>query len=380
MKGEIVGIIKLQLYVKMKKLMFIFGTRPEFIKIYPIIIEAINRKQQVVIVNTGQHKEMVNELLDYFDMKVDYDLQIMNKCDGLTDILKTSIEGLDEIVKVEVPDIILVHGDTSATLAGSIVALYNQVKLAHIEAGLRTYNKMSPFPEEANRQLTGVIADYHFAPTVTAKNNLLNEGKNEDDIYVVGNSAIDMLNYTIDEKYDHSILNWHADKKLILMTAHRRENIEDLEQMFKAINYLADKYNKHYKIVYPIHLNPKIRDKAKKYLTASNLKIIEPLDTVNFHNIIRHAHLILTDSGGIQEEAPSFGVPVLVLRDTTERPEGVLAGTLKLVGTKYEKIIEAVDLLLTDEDEYLKMRKAINPYGKGDTAKQILDILCSEQN
>lgn len=359
----------------MKKIMFIFGTRPEFIKVYPIIIEAKKQGNDVVVVNTGQHKEMVNELLEFFNLEVDYDLEIMNKCSGLMDILTMSLKGLDEVIKQEKPDVILVHGDTSATLAGSIAAFYNQVKLGHIEAGLRTYNKLSPFPEEVNRQLTGIMADYHFAPTETTKANLVNEGKNVEDIYVVGNSAIDMLKYTVTKDYTHEVFNWRPDKKLILMTAHRRENIKDLEQMFKAINEIAEKYKDEYKVLYPIHMNPVIREKAKLFLTTDNIMIVDPLDTVNFHNIMKRSHLILTDSGGIQEEAPSFGVPVLVLRDTTERPEGIEAGTLKLVGTKYEDIIDAVDLLLTNNDEYQKMCGAKNPYGVGDTAKQIINIL-----
>lgn len=359
----------------MKRIMFIFGTRPEFIKIYPVIIEAKKQGNEVIVVNTGQHKEMVNELLDYFDLKVDYDLEIMNKCSGLMDILTMSLKGLDEVVKEVKPDVILVHGDTSATLAGSLTAFYNQVKLGHIEAGLRTYNKFSPFPEEVNRQLTGIMADYHFAPTETTKSNLLTEGKSEDDVYVVGNSAIDMLKYTVKDDYEHEVFNWRPDKKLILMTAHRRENINDLDQMFAAINEIAERYKDEYKVLYPIHMNPVIREKAKQFLTTDNIMIVDPLDTVNFHNIMKNSHLILTDSGGIQEEAPSFGVPVLVLRDTTERPEGVEAGTLKLVGTDHDAIIDAVDLLLTNEAEYNKMCGAKNPYGVGDTSEQIINIL-----
>ncbi len=359
----------------MKKVMFIFGTRPEFIKIYPVIMEAKKQGNDVCVVNTGQHKEMVNELLEYFNLAVDYDLEIMNKCNGLMDILTYSLNGLDEIVKTEQPDVILVHGDTSATLAGSITAFYNQVKLGHIEAGLRTYNKLSPFPEEVNRQLTGIMADYHFAPTDTTRDNLLSEGKKAEDIFVVGNSAIDMLNYTVTDEYTHEVFDWRPDKKLILMTAHRRENIDDLDNMFKAINGIAEKYEEEYKIVYPIHMNPIIREKAKKYFTTDNIKIIEPLDTVNFHNIMKKSHLILTDSGGIQEEAPSLGIPVLVLRDTTERPEGVKAGTLKLVGTDYDAIVEAADTLLENEAEYNKMCGAKNPYGIGDSSVQIMNIL-----
>lgn len=359
----------------MKKIMFIFGTRPEFIKIYPVIIEAKSAGNEVVVVNTGQHKEMVNELLDFFNMKVDYDLEIMTKCNGLTDILTMSLQGIDEIVKEVKPDIILVHGDTSATLAGSLAAFYNQVQLGHIEAGLRTFNKFSPFPEEINRQMTGLMADYHFAPTETTKDNLLKEGKNPDKVYVVGNSAIDMLKYTVQTDFDHEVFSWQPDKKIILMTAHRRENLDDLDNMFKAINKIANTYTNDYKIVYPIHMNPLIREKAAAYLDAENIKIIEPLDTVNFHNIMKESHLILTDSGGIQEEAPAFGIPVLVLRDTTERPEGVKAGTLKLVGTEYHNILSAVDEVLNNEAEYEKMCNAKNPYGDGTTSHKIIKIL-----
>ncbi len=355
--------------------MFIFGTRPEFIKIYPVIMEAKKQGNEVCIVNTGQHKEMVNELLEYFNLKVDYDLEIMNKCNGLMDILTYALQGLEKIVKDESPDVILVHGDTSATLAGSITAFYNQIKLGHIEAGLRTYNKLSPFPEEVNRQLTGIMADYHFTPTMATAENLLKEGKDKKNIFIVGNSAIDMLNYTVVDDFEHEVFKWRPSKKLILMTAHRRENISELDHMFKAINEIAEKYEDGYKIVYPIHMNPIIRAKAEKYLTTNNVKIIDPLDTVNFHNIMKKSHLILTDSGGIQEEAPSLGIPVLVLRDTTERPEGVEAGTLKLVGTGYEAIVKAVDLLLTNEVEYNEMCGAKNPYGVGDTSKQIINIL-----
>lgn len=363
---------------KMQKIMFIFGTRPEFIKIYPIIMEAKKQNKETIIVNTGQHKEMVNELLEYFELTVDYDLKIMDKCNGLMDILTNSLQGLDKVVKEVQPEVILVHGDTSATLAGSITAFYNQIKLGHIEAGLRTYDKLSPFPEEVNRQLTGIMADYNFAPTELTANNLLKEGKKQEDVYIVGNSAIDMLKYTIKEDFTHEVFDWQPDKKLILMTAHRRENIDDLDVMFKAINEIANKYQDEYKIVYPIHMNPIIREKAKKYLSADNIKIIAPLDTVNFHNIMKKTHLVLTDSGGIQEEAPSLGIPVLVLRDTTERPEGVEAGTLKLVGTGYDDIINAVDELLTNDDVYQKMCGSKNPYGDGTTAEKIIEIISAK--
>lgn len=359
----------------MKKIMFVFGTRPEFIKIYPVIMEAKKAGNEVVVVNTGQHKQMVNALLEHFHLEVDYDLEIMEKCNGLIDILTMSLKGVDEVIKKETPDVVLVHGDTAATLAGSLGALYNQVELGHIEAGLRTFNKYSPFPEEMNRQMTGVMADYHFAPTETTKANLLREAKDEESIFVVGNSAIDMLNYTIKDDYTHEAFEWMPEKKLILMTAHRRENIEDLEEMFRAIDEIARKYNDEFKILYPIHMNPVIREKASRLLNAENIMIVDPLDTNDFHNIMKRTHLILTDSGGIQEEAPSLGVPVLVLRDTTERPEGIEAGTLKLVGTGYQQIVDAVDNLLQNDEEYNKMCGAKNPYGNGDTSEQIVKIL-----
>ncbi len=362
----------------MKKLMFVFGTRPEFIKIYPIIVEAKQNGNEVIIVNTGQHKEMVNSLLKHFELDVNYDLRIMDKCNSLADILSYSLTGIDLIIKKEKPDVVLVHGDTSTTLAGALGTFYNNIELAHIEAGLRTYNIRSPYPEESNRQIVGMLADYHFAPTETSKNNLLKEGKNPDKIHVVGNSAIDMLKYTIKENYDNQILNWQPDKKLILLTAHRRENISDLENVFKAINQVAETYKDEYKIVYPIHMNPLIKAKADIYLTSGNIKIVDPLDTVDFHNIMNHAYLILTDSGGIQEEAPSLGIPVLVLRDTTERPEGVEAGTLQLIGTRYNAIVEAVTFILENEEQYQKMCGAKNPYGNGDTSNQIIKVLNKE--
>lgn len=360
---------------KMKKIMFIFGTRPEFIKIYPIIKKVEESPNLTpVLVNTGQHREMLDNLLTEFNVKPDYNLKIMEKSNGLTDILTNSLQGIDPIVTEVEPDLILVHGDTSATLAGSIQALYHQIPLGHIEAGLRTYNKYSPFPEEMNRQLTGVIADLNFSPTEKTKEYLLNEGKDPSSIYVVGNSAIDTLKYTVKEDYHHPILDWTGDSKIVLITAHRRENLGQMEQMFSAINQLATEYA-DYKFVYPVHLNPVIQDLTKRFLTSENVRLIPPLETIDFHNIMNRSYLILTDSGGIQEEAPSLGKPVLVLRDTTERPEGVEAGTLKLIGTSSTAIIENTKLLLDNEDEYQKMAGTKNPYGIGDTAIQIVKII-----
>ncbi len=363
----------------MKKIMFIFGTRPEFIKIYPVYKEAIRQGNEVLLVSTGQHKEMVNQLLDYFNVEVDYNLEIMDVSNGLVDILCNSLRGLDEVVKKESVDLILVHGDTSATLAGSVIAYYNQIELGHIEAGLRTYNKFAPFPEEVNRQLTGVLADIHFAPTSVSAKNLEKENISSDRIHVVGNSAIDMLAYTVKDDYTHEVLEWEKAKKLILITAHRRENIDELDGIFSAIDELASKYYEDFKFVYPIHLNPIIRKKADQYFKNDNIKIIEPLDTIDFHNLMSKSYLIMTDSGGIQEEAPSLGAPVLVLRDVTERPEGVEAGTLRLVGTNKEVIVNEATKLIEDKSEYEKMTKVSNPYGDGTTSKQILDIINKKQ-
>lgn len=357
------------------KCLFVFGTRPEFIKVYPVIMEAKKKGNEVVVVNTGQHKEMLDNLFTYFDFKPDYNLKVMDQSNGLTEILTTTLAGLDPIFKKEKPEIVFVHGDTSATLAGSIAAFYHKIKIAHIEAGLRTHNKYSPFPEEMNRQLTGVLADYHFTPTLTTKKNLLNEGKKENSIFAVGNSAIDMLKYTIKKEYDHPILTSLHGKKLILITAHRRENLDDLSSIFKAINALAEKYSDTCTFVYPIHMNPIIREKAAIYLTANNINIVEPLNTIDFHNIMSQAYLILTDSGGIQEEAPALGIPVLVLRDTTERPEGVAAGTLKLIGTNEQAIIEGVTELMNNPLQYDEMKKVKNPYGDGTTAEKIMEII-----
>lgn len=359
----------------MKKIMFIFGTRPEFIKIYPVIKEIEkNDNFKSILVNTGQHKEMLTDLLKNFNIKCDYNLDIMNKCNGLTDILVESLSGISKVIEKDKPDMILVHGDTSATLAGSIQSYYNKIPLGHIEAGLRTYDKFSPFPEEINRQLTGIVADLHFTPTKTTEDNLLSEGKKDSSVFVVGNTAIDMLKYTISDKYNHEIFNWVDNQKIILLTAHRRENLDQLKNIFEAINQIALK-NTEYKIIYPVHLNPYIQKLSKELLTSDNIKLILPLDTVDFHNIMNKSHLILTDSGGIQEEAPSLGKPVLVLRDTTERPEGVEAGTLKLIGTNKDVIIQEVEEILNNEKLYESMTKIQNPYGDGTTSEKIMNII-----
>lgn len=359
----------------MKKVMFIFGTRPEFIKVFPIIKEMESSNSiKPVIVSTGQHREMLDVLLDEFGIKLDYDLAIMEKSNGLTDILVNSLTGLDQVIKEVKPDMILVHGDTSATLAGSIQAFYNRIPLGHIEAGLRTYDLSSPFPEEGNRQVTGVLADLHFAPTETSKQHLLSEGKPEERIFVVGNSSIDMLNYTINADYKHELDEWLGQSKMILITAHRRENLGQMTEMFEAINHLAEIYP-DFKFLYPVHLNPQIQKISKELLTVENIKLTMPLETKAFHNIMNRAHIILTDSGGIQEEASSLGKPVLVMRNTTERPEGVAAGTLKLIGTKKQSIIDNVTELIENETIYNQMAETTNPYGTGDTSKQIRSII-----
>lgn len=358
----------------MKKLMFIFGTRPEFIKVYPVMKECQKQNFDVVVVNTGQHQEMLDEMLQHFNVVEHYDLNIMNKCNGLTDILCETLKGLEAVMVKEKPDLVLVHGDTSATLAGSLQALYQQIPVAHIEAGLRTYNKYSPFPEEMNRQLTGVIADLHFTPTSTTEANLLAEGKAAETIHVVGNSAIDMLKYTLDDQFQHELIDWAGDDKLILVTVHRRENLDDLRHVFTAFNQICEKHA-DVKIVYPMHMNPRIQKVARETIQSSNIKMIEPLNVVEFHNIMKRSHIILTDSGGIQEEAPALGKPVLVMRDTTERPEGVEAGTLKLVGTQTDNIIKEVDILLNDQSAYDAMAHVKNPYGDGTTSEQIVSYI-----
>jgi UDP-N-acetylglucosamine 2-epimerase (non-hydrolysing) len=355
--------------------MFVFGTRPEFIKLYPVIMEARSRQHEVVIVNTGQHREMLDNLLAELDVTPDFDLKVMTRQQSLAEILARTVAPLDDVVARVRPDHLFVHGDTSATLSGSLISLYRHVPLSHVEAGLRTYNKHSPFPEEMNRQITGVLADYHFTPTEVTRQNLEREGKDPNRIFVVGNSAIDMLRYTVRPSFRHPVLDELGDRRLILMTVHRRENISELGQMFAAINDIAVRYGDTHKIVYPIHMNPVVRQAADQYLTAPAIEIIEPLGTTDFHNLLSRSHLVMTDSGGIQEEAPSLGKPVLVLRDTTERPEGVAAGTLRLVGTGRDDIVREAVRLLDDPAEYARMAAIQNPYGDGTTAQQIMDVM-----
>lgn len=361
----------------MKKIMLVFGTRPEAIKMCPLVKELKTRKNiKTIVCVTGQHREMLKQVLDCFDVVPDYNLDIMQDKQTLFDVTTNIIKKIRNVLEEVKPDVVLVHGDTSTTFVTSLCAFYMQIPVGHVEAGLRTYNIYSPYPEEFNRQATGIIAKFHFAPTEISKNNLLREGKNENDIYVTGNTAIDALKTTVKEDYKSEILEWVKDSKLIVLTAHRRENLgKPLENMFRAIKRIVDEYD-DIKVVYPVHKNPLVRDTANKILGNDNrIRLIEPLEVIDFHNLLARAHIIMTDSGGIQEEAPSLGKPVLVMRDTTERPEGIKAGTLKLVGTEEENVYKNLKLLLDNKNEYEKMSKATNPYGDGHACERIADIL-----
>jgi len=358
--------------------MTIFGTRPEAIKMAPLVKELEKYQDEIesIVTVTAQHREMLDQVLEVFNIEPDYDLDIMKDRQTLTGITTRALEGLDSIMKEVKPDIVLVHGDTTTTFVGSLAAFYNQIQVGHVEAGLRTWDKLSPYPEEVNRQLTGIIADLHFSPTVTSKQNLLNEGKNGEHIFVTGNTAIDALKTTVSSSYNHDILNKVGNDKLLLLTAHRRENLgEPMRGMFRAIKRLLSDYS-DLQVVYPVHLNPAVQEVANEVLgDDERIHLIEPLGVIDFHNIASRAHIILTDSGGVQEEAPSLGVPVLVLRDTTERPEGIQAGTLKLAGTDEETIFNLVHELLGNEEEYVKMSQASNPYGDGEASKRIVEAI-----
>lgn len=361
----------------MIRVMTVFGTRPEAIKMAPVIAELKTRSEiETIVCVTAQHREMLDQVLEVFDIVPDYDLNIMKKKQSLSEITSRVLLGLEEVIRAVMPDIILVHGDTSTTYAGALAAFYNHVKIGHVEAGLRTYDKLSPFPEEANRQMVSILADIHFAPTLKSKENLLNEGIDERNIIVTGNTAIDSLKSTIKENYENNIFNFNENNKLLLLTSHRRENLgKPMVNIFKAINRVTKEYS-NVEIVFPIHKNPEIRKIADDVFANNNkVHIIEPLEVVDFHNIMNKAYLILTDSGGIQEEAPSLGKPVLVLRDTTERPEGVSAGTLKLVGTDENKIHDTIIELLEDNGKYKQMSMAKNPYGDGKASKRIVDSI-----
>ncbi|MBG9814559.1 UDP-N-acetylglucosamine 2-epimerase [Bacillus endophyticus] len=360
-----------------KKIMLVFGTRPEAIKMCPLVKELKTRDNlETIVCVTGQHREMLDQVLHAFDVVPDYDLSIMKQKQTLFDVTINILEKMKEILEEVKPDVVLVHGDTSTTFVTSLACFYLQIPVGHVEAGLRTYNIYSPYPEEFNRQAVGIVAKYNFAATEMSKENLLKEGKDPSSIFVTGNTTIDALRTTVNEEYSHEQLQWAKDSRLIMITAHRRENLgEPMRNMFKAIKRIVDEHE-DIKVIYPIHMNPVVREAAKEILGESNrVRIIEPLEVLDFHNFLAQSYLILTDSGGIQEEAPSLGKPVLVMRDTTERPEGVAAGTLKLVGTNEENIYSHFKLLLEDEEEYKKMSQASNPYGDGFASKRIADIL-----
>ncbi|MFC7394685.1 non-hydrolyzing UDP-N-acetylglucosamine 2-epimerase [Scopulibacillus cellulosilyticus] len=363
---------------KKLRVMSIFGTRPEAIKMAPVVLELKKYKNQIesLVTVTAQHREMLDQVLNVFQITPDYDLNIMKERQTLGDITTRALTGLDRVMKQVHPDIVLVHGDTTTTFAASLAAFYNQIAVGHVEAGLRTYNKYSPFPEEMNRQLTGVIADLHFAPTKESAQNLLNENKAEERIIVTGNTAIDALRTTVREAYTHSVLDKIGNDRMILLTAHRRENLgKPMRNIFRAVRRIIEE-NDDVQIVYPVHLNPAVRDIAQsEFGKHPRVHLIEPLGVIDFHNFASRAHLILTDSGGVQEEAPSLGVPVLVLRDTTERPEGIQAGTLKLAGTNEERVYQLTKELLTNQEVYHSMSKASNPYGDGHASKRIVKAI-----
>ena len=362
----------------MIKVMSIFGTRPEAIKMAPLVKELERRKEiESIVCVTAQHREMLDQVLNTFDIKPDYDLNIMKQGQSLADVTTRALVGLEEVIKKVKPDIVLVHGDTTTTFAGALAAFYNQVAIGHVEAGLRTYDKYSPYPEEMNRQMVDRLSDMYFAPTEISKDNLLKENIDESKIYITGNTAIDAMSTTVDENYTHPELDWiKPGERMILLTAHRRENLgEPMRHIFRAIKRVVDEFS-DVKVIYPIHMNPRVREVANEVFgDADRVKLIEPLEVFDFHNFQNKSYIILTDSGGIQEEAPSLGKPVLVLRDTTERPEGIKAGTLKLVGTDEDVIYEETKKLLLDKKEYEKMSKASNPYGDGHASERIVDAI-----
>ncbi len=361
----------------MKKIMVVFGTRPEAIKMCPLVNELKSRKNiRTIVCVTGQHRQMLDQVLEAFSVKPDYDLSIMKDRQTLFDVTASILSRIKEVLEAVKPDVVLVHGDTSTTFVTALACFYLKIPVGHVEAGLRTYNIYSPYPEEFNRQAVSIISSYNFAPTALSKENLLKEGKAPETIYVTGNTAIDALKTTVRKDYTHPWLDWAKGSRLIMITAHRRENLgEPMKHMFRAIRRVCDEHP-DIKAVYPIHMNPAVRETADQILgDDERIRIIEPLDVLDFHNFLARSYLILTDSGGIQEEAPSLGKPVLVMRDTTERPEGIKAGTLKLVGTDEKVIYHNFKLLLENEEEYKKMSTASNPYGDGFASVRIADIL-----
>lgn len=364
----------------MKTVMLVFGTRPEAIKMCPLVNELKGRSNiKTVVCVTGQHRQMLDQVLQAFSVKPDYDLSIMKDKQTLFDVTINILDRIKGVLEEVCPDVVLVHGDTSTTFVTALACFYLQIPVGHVEAGLRTYDIYSPYPEEFNRQAVGIMAQYNFAPTQMSKENLLREGKKPESIYVTGNTAIDALKTTVRKDYTHPELEWAADSRLIVITAHRRENLgEPMHNMFRAIRRIMDEHP-DVKAIYPIHMNPVVRQAAQEELSGCDrIRIIEPLEVLDFHNFLAHSYMILTDSGGIQEEAPSLGKPVLVMRDTTERPEGIAAGTLKLVGTDEGVIYQNFKMLLEDKSAYAAMARASNPYGDGFACKRIADIL-SEQ-
>lgn len=363
--------------ISMKKIMLVFGTRPEAIKMCPLVNELKTRNEvKTIVCVTGQHRQMLAQVLEVFHVVPDYDLSVMKDNQTLFDITTNIMNRIKAVLEEVKPDIVLVHGDTSTTFVTALACFYLQIPVGHVEAGLRTYNIYSPYPEEFNRQAVSIISKYNFAPTEFSKRNLVKEGKNPESIYVTGNTAIDALKTTVRDDYSHSELDWVDDSKLIMITAHRRENLgKPMQHMFRAIRRVMDEHP-DVKAIYPIHMNPLVRKTANEILGDDDrIHIIEPLDVLDFHNFLARSFMILTDSGGIQEEAPSLGKPVLVMRDTTERPEGIKAGTLKLVGTTEEVIYNNFKLLLENSEEYNKMAHASNPYGDGLACKRIANVL-----
>jgi len=359
------------------RVMTVFGTRPETIKMAPLVRELKSRPEiDCTVCVTAQHREMLDQVLEAFSIVPDYDLNIMQAGQSLSDITARVLKGLEAVIRELRPDIVLVHGDTTTTFAGALAAFYQQVAVGHVEAGLRTYNKYSPYPEEMNRQFVSAMADMNFAPTARSRDNLLREGRDPKSIYVTGNTAIDAMRITVRPDYEDEITAWASGSRLITLTAHRRENLgEPMRAMFRAIRRILDKYE-DIKVVYPVHLNPLVQRAADESLGGcERIRLVRPMEVVQFHNLLAHSYLILTDSGGIQEEAPSLGKPVIVLRDTTERPEGIEAGTLKLAGTGEQAVFDAIEQLLCDREEYERMSRASNPYGDGFASRRIADAI-----
>lgn len=360
------------------KVMTIFGTRPEAVKMAPLVLELQKHPEQIesIVCVTAQHRQMLDQVLEFFGIRPHYDLNVMKERQTLTETTVRVLEGLDPVLREARPDIVLVHGDTQTTFLASYAAFLQQIQVGHVEAGLRTWNKMSPYPEEMNRQLAGVLSDAHFAPTEWSAGNLRKENKPESAIYVTGNTATDVFQYTVNPSFTHPVLDWAAGKRMILMTAHRREALgEPHRNIFRAVKRIADEFD-DVAFVYAVHPNPAVREPATEILgDHPRIKLIEPLDVFEFHNFYPHTHMIMTDSGGLQEEAPSFGVPTLVLRDTTERPEGIEAGTLELVGTDEQRVYESARRLLTDRETYERMSRAANPYGDGQASRRIVQAI-----